>query len=249
MIDQPGAQEAAVVQPSGAGEAGFPGSLGADVAHELGNLLTVVSSSLEQLRRQPLDNQGQQQLARAEWGARQAVHLMRQVLSQAQGGDGEAEIVDLNAAVGGFVAIMGQQIDEHVQLAAELAPGRLPVRLDPALLELVLLNLVRNAADAMPDGGMVVIRTRGPRLDGLGDQLATEVSVSDSGTGMAPAVAERAAEAFFTTKPPGKGTGLGLWMAHRFASMCSGKVKIETTPGQGTTIRLDLPYCGDAEPG
>ncbi len=249
MIDQPGARDGAATQPGSAGEVGFPGSLGADVAHELANLLTVVSSSLEQLRRQTLDEQGQRQLARAEWGARQAVHLMRQVLSQAQGGDGEAEVVDLNAAVGGFAAVMGQQIDGHVQLAAELALGRLPVRLDPALLELVLLNLVRNAADAMPDGGMVVLRTRRPRLDGLGDQLATEVSVSDTGTGMAPAVAERAAEAFFTTKPPGKGTGLGLWMAHRFASTCGGKVKIETAPGQGTTIRLDLPYCGDAEPG
>ena len=250
MINHSSARDITVVQPGGTEEAGFPGSLGADVAHELANLLTVVSSSLEQLRRQPLDQQGQRQLARAEWGAWQAVRLTRQVLSQAQGGDGdgEAEVVDLNAAVGGFVAIIGQQADEHVQLAAELAPGRLPVRLDPALLELVLLNLVRNAADAMPDGGTVVIRTRTPRLDGLGDQLATEVSVSDNGTGMAPAVAERAAEAFFTTKPRGKGTGLGLWMAHRFASMCGGKVKIETTPGQGTTVCLALPYCDDAEP-
>ena len=145
MIDHPGSQDAAVVQPGRREEAGFPGSLGADVAHELANLLTVVMGSLEQLRRQPLDKQGQQQLARAEWGARQAVQLTRQVLSQAQGDDGEAEAVDLNAAVGRFVAVMGQQIDGHVQLAAKLAPGRLPVRLDPALLELVLLNLVRNA--------------------------------------------------------------------------------------------------------
>ena len=223
----------------------------ADLAHELANLMLVVSGSLEQLRRQPLDKQGHGQLARAEWGARQAVHLTRQVLFRAQGGDGnaEVEVVDLNAVVGKFVAVIGQQVDEHVRLAAELAPGRAPVRLDPALLELVLLNLVRNAADAMPDGGTVVIRTRGPRLDGLGDQLATEVSVSDNGTGMPPMVAERAAEAFFTTKPRGKGTGLGLWMAHRFASTCGGKIKIETTQGQGTKVCLALPCCSDVEPG
>ena len=157
--------------------------------------------------------------------------------------------MDLNAAVGRFVAAMGQQVNGQVRLAAELAPGRLSVRSDPALLELVLLNLARNAADAMPDGGTVVLRTRRPRLDGLGDRLATEVSVSDNGTGMPPAVAERAAEAFFTTKPHGKGTGLGLWMAHRFAFTYGGKVKIETAPGQGTTVCLALPYCGDAEPG
>ena len=247
----PGPLDAAVVQPGSEEGQGHKGSPGAEFAHELANLVMVVSGSLEQLRRQPLDKQGRRQLARAEWATWQAVRLTRQVLSQAQGGDGkaEAEVVDLNAALGGFVAAIGKQVDGRVQLAAELAPGRLPVRLDPALLELLLLNLVRNAADAMPDGGKVVLRTREPRLDGLGDQLATEVSVSDNGTGMPPAVAERAAEAFFTTKPRGKGTGLGLWLAQRFASTYDGKLKIETTQGQGTTVRLALPYCGDAVPG
>lgn len=251
MTNQPGAVDAATVRPGFRQEADPLGSLGVDVAHELANLLTVVTGSMEQLRRQPLDKQGQEQLARAEWGALHAAQLMRQVLSQAQGGDGEAGfgVVDLNAAVGRFVAAMGQQVDAQVRLAAELAPGRLPVRLDPALLDLVLLNLVRNAADAMPDGGTVTIRTCGPRLDGLGDQLATEVTVSDTGTGMVPAVAGRAAEAFFTTKPHGKGTGLGLWMAHRFASTYGGKITIETVQGQGTTVHLALPYCGDAGPG
>ncbi len=251
MTARPGPPDATVVQPGFREDAGSPGRLGADVAHELANLMMVVTGSLEQLRRQPLDKQGQRQLARAEWGAWQAVQLAQQVLSRAQGGDGEAEVeaVDLNAAVNRFVAVIGQQVDAHVRLAAELAPGQVPVRLDPALLELVLLNLVRNAADAMPDGGTVVIRTRGPRLDGLGDRLATEVSVSDHGTGMPPAVAERAAEAFFTTKPRGKGTGLGLWMAHRIASACGGKITIETAQGRGTTVRLALPYCSDAEPG
>lgn len=73
-----------------------------------------------------------------------------------------------------------------MQLAAELAPGRLPVRLDAGLLELVLLNLVRNAADAMPEGGQVVLLTKGPWLDGLGDQLAVEVAVLDTSTGIQP---------------------------------------------------------------
>lgn len=207
---RPGPPDAAVASPGFGKGAGDPGSL-------------------EQLRRQPLDKQGQRQLARAEWGVWQAVQLTRRVLSQAQGSNGEAEVeaVDLNTAVDGFVAAIGPQVDGHVRLAAELAPGRLPVRLDPALLSLVLLNLVRNAADAMPDG--------------LGGRLATEVAVSDTGTGMPPAVAERAAEAFFTTKPLGKGLGLGLWMAHRFASACGGKIEIETARGQGTTVRPALP--------
>lgn len=235
--------------PSGSEEkAGLTGILGAATAHELANLLMVVSGSLEQLRRQPLTGQGQQQLARAEWGIRQAARLTRQALSQVRGEQDIPAVADLNAVVGGFAAVMGQQVSEDVRLAAELAPGPLPVRLDGELLELVLLNLVRNAADAMPAGGQVVLSTKGPRLDGLGDQLAAEVAVSDTGTGMAPNVAQHATEAFFTTKSHGKGTGLGLWMAHRFVSTYGGKISIETAPGQGTTVRLSLPYAGDAEP-
>ena len=219
----------------------------AEAAHELANLMTVVLGSLEQLRDQPLDEQGHQQLGRAEWGARQAARLTRQVLSRAQGRDDRPEAADLNVVVNEFATVMGRRLDGGTPVAVELAPSRLPVRLDKGLLELVLLNLARNAADAMPTGGEVVIRTCGPRLDGMGEQRTVEVSVSDSGTGMSPAVARRAMEAFFTTKPPGKGTGLGLWMAERFARAHDGKVAIETAAGRGTTIRLVFPYAGEGD--
>ena len=244
---QPGPQNAAAVQPELRSTPHHPGAVGVETAHELANLLTVVLGSLEQLRRQPLDEQGQRQLSRAEWGTRLAARLTRRMLSEAWGRDDAAEVVDLNTAVDDFATAMGRRVDGGTRVTTELAPGSLPVRLDAGLLDLVLLNLVRNAADAMPGGGEVVLRTRGPRLDGLGDQLTAEVSVSDDGTGMPPDVAQRAPEAFFTTKPPGKGTGLGLWMVHRFASACGGTVKIETASGQGTTIRLVLPYAGSAE--
>ena len=250
MIDpsnDSGLQSAAVLGLGSGTDGRYPSSFGADAAHELANLVMVVSGSLAQLRRQPLDEQGQRQLARAEWGIRQAAQLTRRVLSQAQGGDGRAEVVDLNAAVGQIAAVMGQHVDQHVQIVAELAPGRVLVRLDAGLLELVLLNLVRNAADAMPYGGKVVLRTKGSRLDGLGDQLAVEVSVSDNGTGMPPAVAQRAMDALSTTKPLSKDTEPSLWMAQRFASDCGGKVSIETATGHGTTVRLSLPYAGDGQ--
>ena len=221
----------------------------ADAAHELANLMTVVLGSLEQLRGQPLDAQGHQQLGRAEWGARQAARLTRQVLSRTQGRDEKPGVTDLNEAVSGFAAAMGRHLEGGALVAVELASAWLPVRVDAGLLELVLLNLVRNAADAMPPGGEVVVRTHGPRLDGLGDQLTVEVSVSDSGTGMSPAVARRATEAFFTTKAHGKGTGLGLWMAERFAKAHDGKVAIRTEEGRGTVVRLVFPYVADAGPG
>lgn len=111
----------------------------------------------------------------------------------------------------------------------------------------MLLGLVRNATKAMPNGGKVILRTCGPHLDGLGDQLAAEVSVPDNGTGVALEMATRAADVSSTTKLHGNGAGLGLWMANRFASACGDKVSIETAPGQGTTVRLFLPYAGDAE--
>ena len=232
---QPNLQGAAV-QPGSQSDA-EPGAPGADIAHELADLLMIVSGSLEQLRRQPLNTQGQQQLARAEWGARQVARLMLQVLSQ--GGDGAAAVVDLNEAVAGFTAIMGRHAGEDVPLTADLSPVRLPVRMDAGLLELVLLNLVRNAAGAVPDGGTITLQTKGPRFDGLGDQFTAEVSVLDDGPGVADA----------TFTPDGRGAGLGLWMAHRFASIFGGKVSVEAVPGCGTSVHISLPYAGDADPG
>ena len=152
------------------------------------------------------------------------------MLSLAQGGDGRPEVTDLSEAVRKFAAGLGRDVGEGVQLTIEPAQGRLPVRLDAGLLELVLLNLVRTAASAMPDGGTVMLRTCGPRLDGLGDQLATELSVSDSGAGMLQ----------------DKDTELGLRIAHQFASTHGGKIKVETKPGLGTIVSLSLPYAEDA---
>ena len=242
MPDRPALQGLAAVQTGSRDVAGGMGAFSTDTAHELANLVLVISGSLEQLRRQPLDEQGQRQLARAEWSVRQAAQLTRRVLSQAQGGDGRPEVVDLNAAVGKYAVVIERTVGLGVQITTGLAPGRLPVRLDTGLLAFALLSLVRNAADAVPDGGTVVLRTHGPRLDGLGDQLAAEVSVSHNHTGV-PTAADRLVAA----GPHDKSTELGLWMADRFASTHGGKVNTETTPEHGTTVRLSLPYAGEAE--
>lgn len=211
--------------------------------HDLRNMLTIVLASLEQLRRQSLDARGQQQLERAEWSARQAGQLARELLASArdEAASAAAAIVDLNEAVRAFAATLGGNVDGDARLAVELAEESLPVRLDRSELERVLLNLVRNATDAMTDGGQIMIRTVGHRVDGLGGHLTVEVAVSDTGTGMAPEVVRHATEAFYTTKGPGHGSGLGLWVARRFAEDAGGKIAIETAPGQGTTVSLILP--------
>jgi signal transduction histidine kinase len=217
------------------------GALAAGIAHEFNNLLTVVLGSLEQLRRQPLDERGQKQLDRAEWGVQQAGRLSRQVLSFARPQGGAARAVDLNEVLGAFDALLGHAAGDGASLALRLAPQPLPARLDPGQLELAVLNLVRNAADATPAGGSITVRTAGHPVGGPGGQPTVEVSVSDTGTGMAPEVLGRAATAFFTTKEPGRGTGLGLWMVKRFVAAWDGRMDIQTAVGQGTTVRLVFP--------
>jgi signal transduction histidine kinase len=154
-------------------------------------------------------------------------------------------LVNLNEAVQGFDKMLTHIAGENVDVAIELAPQPLLVRVEPDQLELALLNLVRNASEAMAGIGRIVIRTSGHRADGLGGQPSVEVSVTDIGPGMSPDVVQHAAEPFFTTEEPGNGTGLGLWMVQRFVSASDGKLDIKTNPGLGTTVRLIFPRDED----
>lgn len=217
------------------------GSMAAGLAHEFNNLLTVALSSLNQLRRQPLDETGETQLERAEWATRQAGRLAQQVLAFMRHGRAERQIIDVNTAIREFDKMLGHIAGNRVALTMELVEQPLPARLDPGQLELALLNLVRNASDAMPDGGRVVIRTAAHNPTRSEGQRMAEVAVSDEGAGMSAAVAERATTAFFTTKSPGRGTGLGLWMVQRFVRASEGKLEIDTAVGSGTTVRLLFP--------
>jgi signal transduction histidine kinase len=214
----------------------------AGFAHELNNLLTVMHGSLEQLHRnQALDERGQKQLERAEWAVRQAGHLTQQILSFARTETRQGQIADMNSLVTDFSRVANQTVQEGVSLVLDLAPQPLPVRLDPGQLELALLNLVRNAAQAIPNAGRIVIRTSGELTDGPDRQHMVEVSVSDTGTGMSPEIAQSATTPFVTSKAAGEGTGLGLWMVQRFMTAAGGRLKIDTAEGQGTTIRLIFP--------
>jgi signal transduction histidine kinase len=224
------------------------GRMAAGVAHEFNNLLTIALGSLEQLRRQSLDERGHMQLERAEWSVRQAGRLAQQVLSFVRREAGEPKHVDLNVVVRGFDKIMSHAAGDRTRLVLELYQEPLPVRLDPDQFELALLNLVRNATDAMSGSGAVTIRTVAHRSNGSEGQQTVEVSVSDTGSGMPPEIVERATTSFFTTKPRGKGTGLGLWMVKRFAAASGGKLGIDTQVGRGTTVRLVFPRAEPAVP-
>jgi signal transduction histidine kinase len=220
----------------------------AGFAHELNNLLTVMQGSLEQLHRnQALDERGQKQLERAEWAVRQAGHLTQQIMSFGRPEMRQSQVADMNSLVTEFGRVADQTVPERISLVLELAPQPLPVRLDPGQLELALLNLVRNAAQAMPNAGRIVIRTSGEWTDSPDRQHMVEVSVSDTGTGMSPEIAQFATTPFVTSKAAGEGTGLGLWMVQCFMTAAGGKLEIESAEGQGATIRLIFPCTGDME--
>ena len=152
----------------------------------------------------------------------------------------EVQVVDVNATVRDCDAILDQMAGHQLSVVLELADEPLRASLDQAQLELGLLNLVRNAADAASPGGRIVVRSRRCRF---GDGEGVGLSVVDHGTGMTDQVRAQATRSFFTTKQPGKGTGLGLSMVKDFAEHHGGSLEIRSAPGQGTTIDLVLPMA------
>jgi signal transduction histidine kinase len=241
---QPGLEHASLENQSERVE--ILGAMAAGLAREFGNLLTIALGSLEQLRRQSLDERGHMQLERAEWSVQQAGRLAQQILSFVSREAGEPKHRDLNAIIGEFDKIVGHAAGGKNRLVLELYQEPLPVRLDPDQLELALLNLVRNATHA--GSGAVTIRTVAHRSSKPEGQQTVEVSVSDTGCGMLPEIVERATTPFFTTKQRGKGTGLGLWMVKRFAAAAGGKLDIDTEVGRGTTVRLIFPRAEPLSP-
>jgi signal transduction histidine kinase len=224
------------------------GGMAAGLAHEFKNLLMIALGSLEQLRRQSLDERGHRQLERAEWSVQQAGRLAQQILSFIRSETGERKYVDLNLIIGEFDNILGRAAGDKTLLVLDLCREPLPVRLDPDQLELALLNLVCNATDAMSGSGAVTIRTVAHPSNELREQQTVEVSVTDTGSGMPPEIVERSTTPFFTTKSRGKGTGLGLWIVKRFAAAAGGKLDIDTEVGRGTTVRLIFPCAEPLSP-
>ncbi|MBV9015966.1 MAG: response regulator, partial [Alphaproteobacteria bacterium] len=155
--------------------------------------------------------------------------------------------VDLNELVLGSQDLLRRSLGGTVEVSTALASDLWPAFVDPHQLELVVLNLAINARDAMPAGGRVTIETRNvqssesdkPAELPPGDFVL--VSVSDTGIGMSPEVLARACEPFFTTKEPGKGSGLGLAQVYGLAQQSGGGLRMTSTPGQGATVDVYLP--------
>ena len=223
------------------------GQLSSGVAHDFNNLLTAILGNLELLDMRLADEHLRKLAQAAMRSARRGAKLNEQMLAFSRKQHLAPTSVDLNALVMGIEDMLRRTLGGTVEVTTALAPDLWPALVDPHQLELVILNLAINARDAMPFGGRVLIETRNTKASKLdksidlapGDYVV--VSVTDNGEGMSEEVLARACEPFYTTKEPGKGTGLGLAQVYGLARQSGGGLRIESAVGQGTTVEVYLP--------
>jgi signal transduction histidine kinase/ActR/RegA family two-component response regulator len=232
------------------------GQLTGGVAHDFNNLLTVLIGNIDLIRKAPaLDPALSDRLAAMRAAAERGAMLTSHLLAFARRQPLSPRAVDLNALVAGMQSLLHSALGPRAQIETRLASDLWPAMVDPTQFELVLLNLVINARDAMPSGGVVTVATANAQRNAAylpqeltaGDYVA--ITVHDVGTGMTPEVQAKAFEPFFTTKGPGAGSGLGLSQVFGTARQSGGDVRIDSAPGRGTAISVYLPRAASgAEP-
>ncbi|HEX2942453.1 MAG TPA: response regulator [Rhodopila sp.] len=223
------------------------GQLTGGIAHDFNNLLTAVIGNLELLQRSQTTERTQRQADAALQAAQRGSTLTRQLLAYARKQHVEPKPLNVNAVVDGMRDMLRRSLGGLVTIETNLTTGDWLAMADAVQVESIILNLAINARDAMPEGGVLRIATEAlpagdPNLPGElepGDYV--KVAVSDGGTGMPPAVANRAFEPFFTTKEIGKGSGLGLAQVHGVAIQFGGTARLHSTQGVGTTVEVFLP--------
>ncbi len=234
------------------------GQLTGGVAHDFNNLLTAIMGSLELLQARMAQGRIDDcsgYIKTAQGASRRAAALTHRLLAFSRRQTLDPKAVEVNHLVHGMDELVRRTVGPAIGVEVAAAPGLWTTRVDPNQLESALLNLCINARDAMPHGGRLRIETANRWLDEdaarqceLPPGQYVSLAVSDTGTGMSPAVAARAFDPFFTTKPIGQGTGLGLSMIYGFARQSGGQVRISSEPGRGTTVCIYLPrHMGKAE--
>jgi PAS domain S-box-containing protein len=228
------------------------GQLTGGIAHDFNNLLTGIIGSLDLVRRR-MAAQRPDDIPRfidaASTSALRAAALTHRLLAFARRQSLDTRPNDVNRLIATMEELLHRSLGEQIELQATLAADLWTAFTDANQLESALLNLAINARDAMPNGGRLTIETANSTLDTAYAALHEDVeagdyvviSVSDTGTGMPPDVVAKAIDPFFTTKPVGEGTGLGLSMIYGFAKQSHGHLRIYSEVGHGTTIKLYLP--------
>ncbi len=233
------------------------GQLTGGIAHDFNNMLTGVIGGIDIVRRRLATGRTdglERFMDAAAQSAQRAASLTARLLAFSRRQTLDPRPIDVNALIAALDELVTRTLTESVTLEVALSDDLPSAMADANQLENALLNLAINARDAMPHGGTLTIRT-GVVVVGPGDPAARQdcdpgryvvIEVRDTGVGMTPEVLEKVYEPFFTTKPIGQGTGLGLSMVYGFARQSGGFVRIDSHVGEGTTVRIHLP-AADAE--
>ena len=235
------------------------GQLTGGIAHDFNNILTAIIGSLEVLKRRIRAGRYediQSFMDGAITSANRAAALTHRLLAFARRQPLDPKAADINQLLRGMEDLVRRTLSENVKLEVELDPNLWPALTDAHQLENAVLNLVINARDAMPRGGKLTITTTNTVIhakerygqDEIEPGSYVVIKVRDTGVGMSPEIIAKVFEPFYTTKPLGQGTGLGLSMIYGFAKQSRGHIRLDSAIDQGTTFRLFLPrYIGDVE--
>jgi signal transduction histidine kinase len=220
------------------------GQLTGHVAHDFNNLLTPIIGGLDLILSGRAPDRLERTAAMAMQAAETAQTLVQRLLTFARRQPLQPKAVELPALFAGMQALLASTLGPRIDLSVDLPDDLPPVRADAHQLELAIINLAVNSRDAMPDGGRLTLSAE-LRSEGLPNPLPPRryvcLTVADTGIGMDDRVKAAAIEPFFTTKPAGQGTGLGLSMAHGLVGQLGGVLEIDSAPGMGTQVQLWLP--------
>jgi two-component system cell cycle sensor histidine kinase/response regulator CckA len=228
------------------------GRLTGGVVHEFNNLLTIMNGFTEFLQLElPPDSRLQELTTKIGQAGRRATNLVRQLLAFSRAQVIQPQVTDLNRIVTDMYDMLWRIIGEDIVMTSSLSPHLWTVMVDPAQIELAVINLVINARDAMPYGGRLSLETANKVLgeDQITARLDVQpgeyvlLSVSDTGVGMSPQVRAHIFEPFFTTKQSGSGTGLGLATVHGIIKQSGGDILCYSEENVGTTFKIYLPRC------
>ncbi len=232
------------------------GQLAGGMAHDFNNLLTVILGNAEMLQLTfETDNPIYHELQEIIAASHRSAELTRQLLAFSRKQLLQPKIMDINSAIKDMDKMLRRLIRADIDLCAKPAPEIWPVKADPNQIEQVILNLVVNARDAIPRSGRIILETNNVELDGHQAREHTELepgrhvmlAITDTGEGMSEEVLNHIFEPFYTTKPEGEGTGLGLATVYGIVKQHGGSITVHSNEGNGTTFKIYLPAADPEE--
>ncbi len=212
------------------------GQLASGIAHDFNNLLSVILGYATDPMNMARSQQALDSLEAVEQAARRGAEVTRRLLSLSRDA-GQATMFDAGVALTELMPLVRSLFAQKTAVSLEVPASAFPVFMDKQEFELAILNIASNARDAMPQGGEFKIAVSG-------DGAKVQVALVDTGMGMAPEVSARMFEPFYTTKPEGVGTGIGMAIVLQSIAEAGGTIKVASAPALGTTLRIDLPHAG-----